>query len=519
MTPKRKMVCIWSTSIQLTWGVAALRAIITKMHLWASRLLKPKIQAWVYQTSTKLPPSAGSVIAPSAQHTPATIFSSPSFNTPTSSLADFDQTDWRNLFGTTQSSFQSNVNLSPRITKPINRSTKGSPPAREKAVPPFLGRLFGTPLGSKGLSPAIPVQESSSKAVKRPSPFVAETDSTSQTETEAARQYNRAREASFAEVLKSFGNSSIQDSVETQSCSSKSRVENDQKENKADIHSEVDTGVDTSVNTEVDTVVDTEGGTEDEPKSEGSRGSYFRPSSATPEPSVDSSQDRSDEVNDYSGDDILDEDFVSDNESDDDDFEPDDETTIYSTSSSDSETDTYYSKPNVSFSDEDIEAWSQASLQALSGTQIARMRTIKQHFRRLNQKEQFELIFRALEKGKIYDDVYDDYVAAPIIPNDLLDYLHKVAWSSADDTDATSYYEQTTIRSIRSALRSINLRDDRLVHLWYCLEKALSCRKGYQCVEILEPELANLTQEQRKWIDYAAFEILNKEDQDSTLLR
>jgi hypothetical protein len=43
------MACIWSTSVQLTWGVAALRAIIMNMHTWASRILKPQLQAWVLQ--------------------------------------------------------------------------------------------------------------------------------------------------------------------------------------------------------------------------------------------------------------------------------------------------------------------------------------------------------------------------------------------------------------------------------------------------------------------------------------
>ncbi|OAL50254.1 hypothetical protein IQ07DRAFT_680569 [Pyrenochaeta sp. DS3sAY3a] len=46
---KRNMVCIWSTSIRLTWGIAALRAVIKNMHTWASRLLKPKLQLGVLQ--------------------------------------------------------------------------------------------------------------------------------------------------------------------------------------------------------------------------------------------------------------------------------------------------------------------------------------------------------------------------------------------------------------------------------------------------------------------------------------
>lgn len=48
------MVCIWTTSVLLTWGVASLRAIIMNMHTWASRLLKPKLQACVYGVSEGL---------------------------------------------------------------------------------------------------------------------------------------------------------------------------------------------------------------------------------------------------------------------------------------------------------------------------------------------------------------------------------------------------------------------------------------------------------------------------------
>ncbi|KAF2818062.1 hypothetical protein CC86DRAFT_461261 [Ophiobolus disseminans] len=46
-TQVRRMICIWSTSVQLTWGVATLQAIVMNMHTWATRLLKPRIQASV----------------------------------------------------------------------------------------------------------------------------------------------------------------------------------------------------------------------------------------------------------------------------------------------------------------------------------------------------------------------------------------------------------------------------------------------------------------------------------------
>ncbi|CAO2657104.1 Nn.00g032300.m01.CDS01 [Neocucurbitaria sp. VM-36] len=48
-TQIRRMICIWSTSMKLTWGVVMLQGIVMNMHTWASRLLKPRIQASVVQ--------------------------------------------------------------------------------------------------------------------------------------------------------------------------------------------------------------------------------------------------------------------------------------------------------------------------------------------------------------------------------------------------------------------------------------------------------------------------------------
>ncbi|KAH7395366.1 hypothetical protein DE146DRAFT_659883 [Phaeosphaeria sp. MPI-PUGE-AT-0046c] len=50
----QRMICIWSTSVRMTWGVASLRCIVLNMHMWASRVLKPKIQACIYQVSRRL---------------------------------------------------------------------------------------------------------------------------------------------------------------------------------------------------------------------------------------------------------------------------------------------------------------------------------------------------------------------------------------------------------------------------------------------------------------------------------
>lgn len=80
------MVCIWSTSVQLTWGVAALRAIIRNMHIWASRLLKPRLQIWVLQAlQTKETPQESPISKPATPYNGpvlASLFGSPQLNTP-----------------------------------------------------------------------------------------------------------------------------------------------------------------------------------------------------------------------------------------------------------------------------------------------------------------------------------------------------------------------------------------------------------------------------------------------------
>jgi hypothetical protein len=72
------MVCIWSTSVRLTWGVATLRAIIVNMHTWASRVLKPRIQACAVQALKNhhaSPPQKPA--APDIDLASSTIFDSP----------------------------------------------------------------------------------------------------------------------------------------------------------------------------------------------------------------------------------------------------------------------------------------------------------------------------------------------------------------------------------------------------------------------------------------------------------
>ena len=48
------MSCIWSTTLELTWGVIVIRHIVQAMHFWSSRILRSKIAAAVSQLRVKL---------------------------------------------------------------------------------------------------------------------------------------------------------------------------------------------------------------------------------------------------------------------------------------------------------------------------------------------------------------------------------------------------------------------------------------------------------------------------------
>lgn len=48
------MICIWSTTLELTWGVMAVRTIVKNMHTWASRALKFLVLNWIDRASETL---------------------------------------------------------------------------------------------------------------------------------------------------------------------------------------------------------------------------------------------------------------------------------------------------------------------------------------------------------------------------------------------------------------------------------------------------------------------------------
>jgi len=56
------MRCIWATSLELTWGVFALRAVIENMRKWVHNWVKPEICRWI--TQVRLHPKPSTLLAP-----------------------------------------------------------------------------------------------------------------------------------------------------------------------------------------------------------------------------------------------------------------------------------------------------------------------------------------------------------------------------------------------------------------------------------------------------------------------
>ncbi|PSN65039.1 hypothetical protein BS50DRAFT_50001 [Corynespora cassiicola Philippines] len=201
-SPSQRMVCIWSTSAQLTWGIASLRAIIMNMKTWASRILKPRIQTCALQASKKtgqIPPQTITIPNPtssifsclptaSSASLPSSLGQSASAFSPsdrkTASTKNMTKGD---LFGTLQTTPQDSipddshrshddlqVDTSGRIKSPSdcnvlllrpkspqpNDSTK-SPSSASKAVPASVSKSLPT-------NPAASPQPSSGHTISAP---------------------------------------------------------------------------------------------------------------------------------------------------------------------------------------------------------------------------------------------------------------------------------------------------------------------------------------------------------------
>jgi hypothetical protein len=50
-----EMRCVWATSLELTWGVFALRMVIENMREWVYQRVKPEIAKWISKARTRAP--------------------------------------------------------------------------------------------------------------------------------------------------------------------------------------------------------------------------------------------------------------------------------------------------------------------------------------------------------------------------------------------------------------------------------------------------------------------------------
>jgi DNA mismatch repair ATPase MutL len=65
------MHCIWATSLELTWGVFALRTVITNVREWVFQRVKPQIVGWISaarRTTEPRFPATASPATTSASH-------------------------------------------------------------------------------------------------------------------------------------------------------------------------------------------------------------------------------------------------------------------------------------------------------------------------------------------------------------------------------------------------------------------------------------------------------------------
>jgi hypothetical protein len=219
----QQMTCIWSTSVRLTWGVATLRAIIMNMHTWASRLLKPKIQASVLAVVRQPHP-----ILTIARHTSEVdvnltgLFSSPQPNTPSPSNLPLATATSLDLLEAEQLPHPSRRDLSA-----VNLQASSPPPCLES---PVVRRYLTPRLRSPKSASAFSL--SSPKSVPIQSELVVPPEKRSEAQSSMGAEIhkriavtpqslNRVEDGTkgiqsdMDEITKSFGSCRIQTSANT----------------------------------------------------------------------------------------------------------------------------------------------------------------------------------------------------------------------------------------------------------------------------------------------------------------
>ncbi|KAF2187554.1 hypothetical protein K469DRAFT_748837 [Zopfia rhizophila CBS 207.26] len=581
---QRRMVCIWSTSVQLTWGVAALRAIITNMHIWASRLLKPKIQAWIFQAFRKLPLSTPRKMktpttqqTPTTEHPSITLSSSSQINAPSSSNPTFPAIDWTAIFTATSSPSRHQQDGSSVVPQPLPRfmsptpfpiNTVASQHAKRPALMSSALRTFSPELQKDSVSikysevPPNPPIAAGTRGYLR--------DQTAIQDKESSKAVESNDQVDIDGITRAFESSKIEDSVydlndrsnllgrDGQDSGSKQSSENDSeyvengetpsqssaaptnssvalsqyrsdeanKENGEDLE-DLEFELEDESEGESEDSKDLEFELEDESEgeSEDSKDLEFELEDESEGESEDSKdlefelEDESEGESEDSKDlefELEDESEGESEDSEDLEFEPEDESEDESESDSESEEDTTIPRQHIFVSKKDIEQWKRTSLQALNGKQIAEMPIVQALFYRLTRPQQLRMIRRALGISEMEVDSYiiEDEDAL----YDLLGYLESFLEPDAFIRRAIFLHRRTD-PLIDEAVASMNNSKNPDRDLWQCLRRALSCWRGYTSVWILAPEFSELSVEEREEIENDAFAKLNKEDQNSTLLR
>ncbi|KAF1845079.1 uncharacterized protein K460DRAFT_365983 [Cucurbitaria berberidis CBS 394.84] len=466
---QRRMVCIWSTTVQLTWGVTALREIVAHMHIWASRLLKPKVQAWVFQASRHLPQSAPRNESVPKIHFDPPLFSSPEINTPT--VVDFNN------------------------------------PITNKRDSPTAHNAPSTCLQRRSLA-RLRALKSRGKAFSR-NPFNAP-----YAESSTSPSLTPHSDFSGAPSFRLFGHnypltSKKPDGISntpklTQSCK-ESKMNENTRDGRSDSglfqgHKQISQS-------------------QNEPEKAKEHGVMSQSSPRSHSASSESSNYSTDSGSDQEGVGLG---LESGEESDDSDFNPSDESEYESSQDdSESEADTMNAKPDIKVTKKDVKRWRAASLQTLSGKQIAGMPVLEKYFDRLSRMLQLQMVERALGDGSMKLSAHGDYEEnneSDLV--ELIFYLNGFLGSGP-------YLSKEAFRSrnarpfIIIALASIYLKNSSVnSHLmWRCLRLTLSVRSGYHCVEILSPHLLHLTEDERDEWGKDEFLKLNEKDQDSAILR
>jgi hypothetical protein len=545
----------------------ALHAIVMNMHIWAARILKPKISAWITQAYRKLPPStprepktpasrkpktpasrtaktptlreptlpkAGKQAISTSQSTPVILSNSSEINTPSSSSYTPLVSDWPALQSAASSPSRRPQNRSPvfRQTPPLHLSSYPFPESSTVAQP--VPRIAPSSLS---WTPFTSTPKSLENITSMNSPFVTLNESNvadikgkehSGPQTAVSELYEQVEIDEITRLLDSstLANSALKNNDGSINCArdnldsknelkpvsgsqsaanSKHSVRLNGDELHALVQSRKVSGSDLNcVETGEDTTRSNKFELGGESGEDLDNDSEFELEEIDNDPEYEPLNGSDNDSDDDSDDD-------SDNDSDNDSELEDD--TERSCVSEEEINDSQNPRSPIHVSEEDINAWRRQSLQALSGKQIAEMPIISRLFWRISRAEWMATIQKELEVPSI--NIYSRNMDAL---EKLLSHLNLfLEPSRAISTDA--FQGGQADPHIFLALQNAQTTGIIGYNSWLCFKYAISCWPGYKCVKALSVGLGKLTAEELKKMEIDAFAILNGEDQDCELLR